>query len=96
MDLSDNQLTELPAEMCNCKRLETLHVRNKPLKTLPHAVEKLKRLSDVNLRGVPLEKLPVEIAGLSYLEVFVLETASRFVHYEEGRCQTQRRSMLRS
>lgn len=49
LDLSDNLIEYLPEEIGFLSKLETLYLRNNPIKNLPMSIQNLKNLSYLDL-----------------------------------------------
>lgn len=67
LDLQDNFITSLPADIDELKSLEVLNVKNNKLKALPSAIGNLHTLQTLNLQGNDLHSLPAEIGNLKSL-----------------------------
>ena len=50
VDLSRNQFTEVPADICNCGSMERLNCYHNVVKSLPVAIVQLQNLVYLNLR----------------------------------------------
>ena len=59
--ISDNALTELPAEIGKMVKLQNLVVRNNKLTKLPSEIGLLTELIHINVQGNKLKYLPLEI-----------------------------------
>ena len=64
LDLSQNQLTELPPEICKLISLKTLDLGGNQLTTLPPEIGQLRRLQKVNLSENSLIEIPPEVGEL--------------------------------
>ena len=63
-----NGLIELPAEIGNLKKLETLNIANSPIAELPAEIGDLESLSSIEIYNCPkMEKFPVQIGELPML-----------------------------
>ncbi|MGK7937635.1 MAG: COR domain-containing protein [Xenococcaceae cyanobacterium] len=62
LNLSYNQLTNLPESITNLSNLTWLNFYNNQLTNLPESITKLSNLTCLNLSGNPLEKPPIEVA----------------------------------
>lgn len=73
LDISSNQLTELPDDICNCP-LTTLIAKNNRLeaKSLPPSFSKLNQLRELNLNGNLFLHIPPEIFTISSLQFLYL------------------------
>jgi internalin A len=69
LDLSKNQLTQLPLEVTELKNLVTLNLSHNKLTQLPPEIKELKNLTTLNLFHNRLAQLPLEILELKYLIV---------------------------
>ena len=67
--MDGNNLTELPAEIGDLKKLGSLSVSNNQLVGLPTSILKLNRLEWLSLDGNNLTELPVEIGDLKELRL---------------------------
>ena len=67
LDLSNNQLSELPTEITKLANLTTLDLRNNQLSELPTEITKLTNLTTLYLRNNQLSELPAEITQLTNL-----------------------------
>ena len=63
LELSINQLANLPESVTNLSNLTTLDLRDNQLTNLPESVTNLSNLTTLDLEGNPLEKPPVEVAN---------------------------------
>ena len=66
--LDGNNLSELPAEIGDLKKLMVLKVSNNQLVGLPTSIQKLNRLEWLYLVGNELTQLPAEIGDLNELK----------------------------
>jgi Leucine-rich repeat (LRR) protein len=72
LDLSNNQLTTLPAEIGQLKSLIYLNLSDNQLDALPKEIGQLKNLTKLDLGGEQLPKLPLvlkELKNLKYLDL---------------------------
>ncbi|XP_070614624.1 E3 ubiquitin-protein ligase LRSAM1 isoform X2 [Erythrolamprus reginae] len=67
LDLHDNQLTSLPADIGQLISLQVLNVEKNILKALPDSIGDLGQLQTLNLKGNKLKKLPSTLEGLQSL-----------------------------
>jgi internalin A len=67
LDLSDQNLTELPIEIGELIALKSLNLSGNRLKSLPIEIGNLTNLQKLNVRSNNLEYLPVEIGNLQNL-----------------------------
>uniref|UniRef100_A0A8C5RSE5 Leucine rich repeat and sterile alpha motif containing 1 n=1 Tax=Laticauda laticaudata TaxID=8630 RepID=A0A8C5RSE5_LATLA len=67
LDLHDNQLTFLPADIGQLISLQVLNVEKNVLKILPDSIGDLAQLQTLNLKGNKLKKLPSTLEGLRSL-----------------------------
>ncbi|MEH2149406.1 leucine-rich repeat domain-containing protein [Nostoc sp.] len=67
LDLSDNQLSSLPPEICQLSNLTTLSLFNNQLSSLPLEICQLSNLTELDLSDNQLSSLPLEICQLSNL-----------------------------
>lgn len=67
LDLHDNFITALPADIDELKSLQVLNVQNNKLKALPPAIGNLASLQSLNLQGNDLRYMPAEIGNLKSL-----------------------------
>ena len=72
LDLSDNQLTELPPEITKLTNLTTLNLSKNQLAQLPLDITKLTNLTTLNLSGNQLTQLQLEITKLTNLTTLIL------------------------
>ncbi len=72
LDLSFNQLTQLPTEIIKLKNLATLNLSGNQLTHLHPKITELKNLSTFNLSGNQLTQLTKEIAELKNLSILNL------------------------
>lgn len=73
LNLENNQLTALPAEIGNLHRLESLFLKNNQLTALPPEIGNLHKLSRLYLQKNRLTTLPSEIGNLQELFWLLLE-----------------------
>ncbi len=69
LDLRNNYIEEIPAEMAQLTSLEVLNLNNNRLSTLPDNFGELKSLLKLELNENEFEELPASITGLTNLEV---------------------------
>nr|WP_225225379.1 COR domain-containing protein [Komarekiella delphini-convector] len=67
LDLSDNQLSSLPPEICQLSNLTRLDLSNNQLSSLPPEICQLSNLTELYLPDNQLSSLPPEICQLSNL-----------------------------
>nr|XP_060613427.1 E3 ubiquitin-protein ligase LRSAM1 isoform X2 [Anolis sagrei ordinatus] len=67
LDLHDNQMTSLPADIGQLKSLQVLNVEKNLLKVLPDSLGDLDQLQTLNLKGNRLKDLPTTLGGLRSL-----------------------------
>jgi Leucine-rich repeat (LRR) protein len=72
LDLSDNQLSQLPPEIGQLSSLQTLDLGNNQLSALPPEIGNLSSLQMLDLLGNQLSALPPEIGNLSSLQMLDL------------------------
>ncbi|MGK7930025.1 MAG: leucine-rich repeat domain-containing protein [Microcystaceae cyanobacterium] len=68
LDLSNNQLSELPQEIAQLSQLQQLDLSNNQLSELPPIFAQLSQLQQLDLSNNQLSKLPPEIAQLPQLQ----------------------------
>ena len=73
LDLSGNQLSQLPAEITQLVNLTSLDLRWNQLSQLPVEITQLVNLTKLDLRGNQLSQLPAEITQLVNLTTLYLE-----------------------
>lgn len=56
LDLSSNQLTEIPKEIRELRKLSHLNLSNNQLNRLPRTVHRMTQLTTLNLEGNPLSQ----------------------------------------
>ncbi|XP_060106995.1 E3 ubiquitin-protein ligase LRSAM1 isoform X1 [Heteronotia binoei] len=67
LDLHDNQLTSLPADIGQLTSLQVLNVERNLLKALPHSIGDLVQLQTLNVKGNKLKELPATLSNLRSL-----------------------------
>ncbi|XP_053940048.1 E3 ubiquitin-protein ligase LRSAM1 isoform X2 [Cuculus canorus] len=67
LDLHDNQLASLPADIGQLTSLQVLNLERNLLKCLPQSVGDLAQLQILNVKGNKLKELPVTMSGLRSL-----------------------------
>jgi len=72
LDLSYNDITDLPEAIVNLTQLESLDLRGSHLTQLPESIGNLTRLKSLNLYGNKLTKLPESIGELTQLKSLIL------------------------
>lgn len=72
LDLSNNQLTEIPASIGNLPRLQYLILRHNQLTTLPETIGELTNLTYLDLSHNKIESIPADIGALSKVRVLSL------------------------
>lgn len=60
LDVSDNSMTGMPAEIGQLNKLETLDYSNNNIDTLPNEVKNLTQLKEFNLTGNPISASRIE------------------------------------
>ncbi len=73
LDLSANQLKELPTSLGNLAQLETLWLSDNQLKELPASLGNLAQLEDLDLAANQLKELPVFLGNLAELKQLYLK-----------------------
>lgn len=74
MELSNNQLSQLPSEICRLKNLKNLLLKNNALDdlSLPKELEQLQQLEVINLGGNHLKQFPYQLFQiLSLKEIYL-------------------------
>jgi len=61
LDLSQNDLTFIPASIGKLKNLKRLNISGNKIKSLPKEFENLQSLENLDLSGNPMENVPIEI-----------------------------------
>ena len=64
LELDNNQLSSLPAEIGNLINLLQLHLSNNQLRSLPAGIGKLVNLNELNIFNNELSSLPFEIISI--------------------------------
>ncbi|NXK32225.1 LRSM1 ligase, partial [Piprites chloris] len=67
LDLHDNQLTSLPADIGQLTALQVLNLERNLLKSLPQSIGDLAQLQLLNVKGNKLKELPGTVSGLRSL-----------------------------
>ncbi|XP_019365947.1 PREDICTED: E3 ubiquitin-protein ligase LRSAM1 [Gavialis gangeticus] len=67
LDLHDNQLTSLPADIGQLTFLQVLNIEKNLLKSLPESIGDLAQLQTLNVKGNKLKELPTTLGGLHSL-----------------------------
>ncbi|XP_059571446.1 E3 ubiquitin-protein ligase LRSAM1 isoform X4 [Alligator mississippiensis] len=67
LDLHDNQLTSLPADIGQLTFLQVLNIERNLLKSLPQSIGDLAQLQTLNVKGNKLKELPTTLGGLRSL-----------------------------
>ncbi|XP_072208663.1 E3 ubiquitin-protein ligase LRSAM1 isoform X1 [Excalfactoria chinensis] len=67
LDLHDNQLASLPADIGQLTSLQVLNLERNLLKCLPQSIGDLAQLQVLNVKGNKLRELPVTVSGLRSL-----------------------------
>ncbi|XP_075690914.1 E3 ubiquitin-protein ligase LRSAM1 isoform X3 [Rhinoderma darwinii] len=67
LDLHDNQITSLPADIGQLKSLRVLNVERNVLRSLPDSIGDLIQLQTLNVNGNKLKLLPPTVGGLRCL-----------------------------
>ncbi|XP_066449411.1 leucine-rich repeat-containing protein 63 isoform X2 [Eleutherodactylus coqui] len=69
LNLSFNEFWQFPTEVYNLEQLESLKLRNNPIKEIPYGIHKLKRLRTFIVSFCSLSSLPTGLFLLPYLQV---------------------------
>ncbi|KAM9218211.1 E3 ubiquitin-protein ligase LRSAM1 isoform 3-T3 [Leptosomus discolor] len=78
LDLHDNQLASLPADIGQLTALQVLNLERNLLKCLPHSIGDLAQLQMLNVKGNKLKELPATVSGWRSLRTLdVSENALR-------------------
>ena len=72
LDLSNNQLTNIPATISSFKVIQEIDLSDNQLSVLPKTINSLNFISKINLSGNRLTKLP-ELSNLSSLTELILD-----------------------
>uniref|UniRef100_A0A8C3JHY9 Leucine rich repeat and sterile alpha motif containing 1 n=1 Tax=Calidris pygmaea TaxID=425635 RepID=A0A8C3JHY9_9CHAR len=67
LDLHDNQLVSLPADIGQLTSLQVLNLERNLLKCLPQSIGDLAQLQTLNVKGNKLKELPATVSGLRSL-----------------------------
>ncbi|KAM9271577.1 E3 ubiquitin-protein ligase LRSAM1 isoform 2-T2 [Morus bassanus] len=67
LDLHDNQLASIPADIGQLTSLQVLNLERNLLKCLPQSIGDLAQLQMLNVKGNRLKELPVTVSGLRSL-----------------------------
>ncbi|NXN54815.1 LRSM1 ligase, partial [Rynchops niger] len=67
LDLHDNQLASLPADIGQLTSLQVLNLERNHLKCLPQSIGDLAQLQMLNVKGNKLKELPATVSGLRSL-----------------------------
>lgn len=67
LDLSCNNISEIPKEICGFVELRELWLQSNPLTTLPKEIENLTKLEVVDIKHTKVSDLPSEICNLKKL-----------------------------
>ncbi|XP_063792262.1 E3 ubiquitin-protein ligase LRSAM1 isoform X2 [Pseudophryne corroboree] len=67
LDLHDNQITSLPADIGQLTSLRVLNVERNVIRSLPDSIGDLVQLQTLNVKGNKLKLLPVTVGGLRCL-----------------------------
>ncbi|NXI90094.1 LRSM1 ligase, partial [Psophia crepitans] len=67
LDLHDNQLASLPADIGQLTSLQVLNLERNLLKCLPQSIGDLAQLQKLNVKGNKLKELPATVSGLRSL-----------------------------
>ncbi|XP_074017171.1 E3 ubiquitin-protein ligase LRSAM1 [Numenius arquata] len=67
LDLHDNQLASLPADIGQLTSLQVLNLERNLLKCLPQSIGDLAQLQTLNVKGNKLKELPATVSGLRSL-----------------------------
>ncbi|XP_015500373.1 E3 ubiquitin-protein ligase LRSAM1 isoform X2 [Parus major] len=68
LDLHDNQLASLPADIGQLTALQVLNLEKNLLKSLPQSIGDLAQLQVLNVKGNKLRELPRSVSGLRSLQ----------------------------
>ncbi len=90
LNLSQNQLSYIPEEVCTLVRLEVLHLEENKLEVLPSRIGKLTNLQKLFVQRNQLNDLPEEICTLTGLKVLQLEDNNlKKLPFKLGYCAPQ-------
>lgn len=67
LDLSSNNISEIPAEICGFVELRELWLQNNPITTLPKEIEHLTKIEVIDLKFTNITELPSEMCNLKKL-----------------------------
>jgi hypothetical protein len=67
LDLSNNNIAEIPVEICGFVELRELWLQNNPLTTLPKEIQHLTKLEVIDLKYTKVVDLPSELCNLKKL-----------------------------
>jgi antitoxin component of MazEF toxin-antitoxin module len=68
LNLTQNNLTELPDGISSLRKLRVLTLQNNKLRTLPTHLENLCSLTTLDIQNNPINNLPVTLASLKHLK----------------------------
>lgn len=76
LNVSNNQLQELPDTICSLQNLSHLNVSNNRLKKLPKNIGHCINLQILNLKGNDsLKELPTSLAGARFLSQLLIDSS---------------------
>ena len=76
LNLNDNSIASLPAEIRNCRELTALDVGGNPITALPQDITALTKLKTLKLSGTSLGALPADMGRMTALETLDLSSTS--------------------